>query len=47
MAWPMNSWGDMFKVMKELRKDAVKARFQTIVIDTAKILKIWEEGSLC
>ena len=36
-AKPMNSWGDMIKVLRELKDPAVKEKFETIVIDTARI----------
>lgn len=37
MAKPMNTWGDLKKVLTELKDPEVKAIFQTIVIDTADI----------
>ena len=37
MAQPMNTWADMMKVMKQLRKEEVKERFETIVIDTGDL----------
>lgn len=32
---PIQKWADMNKLLKELKKDAVKEKFETIVIDTA------------
>lgn len=32
---PIQKWGDMTKLIRELKKDAVKEKFETIVIDTA------------
>ena len=37
MAKPMNTWGDVKKVLTELRDPEVKEVFQTVVIDTADI----------
>lgn len=37
MAKPMNTWGDLKKVLTELKDPEVKEVFQTIVIDTADI----------
>ena len=37
MAKPMNTWGDLKKVLTELKDPEVKAIFQTIVIDTTDI----------
>ena len=36
-AKPMNSWSDMLKVLRELRQPELKEKFQTIVIDTARM----------
>ena len=36
-AKPMNSWGDMLKVLRELKDEAVQEKFETIVIDTADL----------
>lgn len=32
---PIQKWGDMVKLLKELKKEAVQEKFETIVIDTA------------
>ena len=37
MAQPINSWAEFKKVLKELKKDEVKEKFSTIIIDTADI----------
>lgn len=37
-AQPINSWSDFLKVLRELKDPAVKEKFETIVIDTAKIV---------
>ena len=36
-AKPINSWGEFLKVLRELKDPAVKEKFETIVIDTARI----------
>jgi hypothetical protein len=36
-AQPINSWGEFLKVLRELKDSAVKEKFETIVIDTARI----------
>ena len=47
MAKPMNSWGDFRKTLSELRDEAVKQRFQTVVIDTADIAYQYCEKYIC
>ena len=47
MAKPMNSWGDLKKVLTELKDPAVKEVFQTIVIDTADIAYGYCEKYIC
>ena len=37
MAQPINSWAEFRKVLRELKKDEVKQKFSTIIIDTADI----------
>ena len=47
MAKPMNSWGDLKKVLTELKDPEVKEIFQTIVIDTADIAYGYCEKYIC
>lgn len=47
MAQPMNSWADMIKVLKQLKDEKVKARFETIIIDTADIAYSCCEKYIC
>ena len=37
MAQPINDWREFKQVLKELKKDEVKEKFETIIIDTADI----------
>lgn len=37
MAQPINKWSDFKSVLRELKKDEVKQKFSTIIIDTADI----------
>lgn len=37
IAQPINSWGEFKKVARQLKKDEAKARYETIIIDTADI----------
>lgn len=37
MAQPINSWADFRKVLRQLKDEAVKQKFETIIIDTADI----------
>lgn len=37
MAMPINSWGDFKKALRELKTQAVKDTYETIIIDTADI----------
>ena len=47
MAQPMNSWADMIKVLKQLKDEKVKARFETVIIDTADIAYSCCEKYIC
>lgn len=40
MAMPINSWGDLNRVMRELKKPEVKEAFSTVILDTMDIA--WE-----
>ena len=46
-AKPMNSWGDMIKVLRELKDPKVKEKFSTIIIDTADIAFDYAEQYIC
>lgn len=37
MAQPINNWSEFRKVLRQLKEDAVKEKFSTIIIDTADI----------
>lgn len=37
MAQPVNSWAEFRKILKQLKDEAVKEKFETIIIDTADI----------
>jgi hypothetical protein len=37
MAQPINSWGEFKQTLRELKKQEVKDKFSTIIIDTADI----------
>lgn len=37
-AQPINNWSEFLKILRELKNEKVKAKFETIVIDTAKIV---------
>lgn len=47
MAMPMNSWSDFKKVLRQLKQDEVKAKFETIIIDTADIAYDYCEKHIC
>ena len=47
MAQPMNSWADMIKVLKQLKDEKVKERFETVIIDTADIAYSYCEKFIC
>lgn len=36
-AKPMSTWGDMLRILRELKDEEVKEKFETIVIDTARM----------
>lgn len=46
-AQPINNWGELLRVMRELRTEDVKAKFETIVIDTADIAYEYVEHYIC
>lgn len=47
MAQPINSWGEFRKALRQLKDDKVKARFETIIIDTADIAYDYCEKYIC
>ena len=47
MAQPINSWGEFRKVLRQLKDEKVKARFETIIIDTADIAYDYCEKYIC
>lgn len=47
MAMPINSWSDFKKVLRQLKQDEVKAKFETIIIDTADIAYDYCEKHIC
>lgn len=47
MALPINSWSDFKKVLRQLKQDDVKAKFETIIIDTADIAYDYCEKHIC
>lgn len=47
MVQPINSWGEFRKVLRQLRDDNVKARFETIIVDTADIAYDYCERYIC
>ena len=47
MAMPINSWGEFKKALAELKDEAVKLKFQTVVIDTADIAYQYCEKYIC
>lgn len=47
MAQPINSWSEFKKALRQLKDDKVKARFETIIIDTADIAYDYCEKYIC
>ena len=47
MAQPINSWSEFKKVLRQLKEDEVKAKFETIIIDTADIAYDYCEKYIC
>lgn len=39
MAQPINSWSEFRKVLRQLKDENVKAKFSTIIIDTANVCR--------
>lgn len=47
MALPVNSWSDFLKVLRQLKDEGVKNKFETIVIDTVDIAYDYCEQYIC
>lgn len=47
MAQPINSWSEFRKVLRQLKEDEVKAKFETIIVDTADIAYDYCEKYIC
>ena len=47
MAQPLNSWGEFRKVLRQLKEDEVKEKFETIIIDTVDIAYDYCENYIC
>ena len=47
MAQPINNWSEFLKYLRELKSEEVKARFETVVIDTADIAYEYCEQYIC
>ena len=47
MAQPINSWSEFRKVLRQLKQDEVKAKFETIIVDTADIAYDYCEKYIC
>lgn len=47
MAQPINSWSEFKKVLRQLKEEEVKAKFETIIIDTADIAYDYCEKYIC
>lgn len=46
-AMPVNSWGEFKKILKALKDDRLKERFETVIIDTADIAYDYCEQYIC
>lgn len=47
MAQPINSWSEFKKFLRQLKNEQVKARFETIILDTADIAYDYCEKYIC
>ncbi len=47
MAMPINNWSDFKKVLRQLKQEEVKQKFETIIIDTADIAYDYCEKHIC
>jgi len=46
-AQPINNWSEFLKILRELKNEKVKAKFETIVIDTVDIAYEYAEQYIC
>lgn len=47
MAQPINSWSEFKKALRQLKDEKVRARFETIIIDTVDIAYDYCEKYIC
>ena len=47
MAQPLNSWGEFRKVLRQLKEEEVKEKFETIIVDTVDIAYDYCENYIC
>lgn len=47
MAQPINSWSEFKKALRQLKDDNVRAKFETIIVDTADIAYDYCEKYIC
>jgi AAA domain len=47
MAQPINTWGEFKKVLRQLKDETVRERFETIIIDTTDIAWDYAEKFIC
>lgn len=47
MAQPINSWSEFKKFLRQLKNEQVKARYETIILDTADIAYDYCEKYIC
>lgn len=47
MAQPINSWAEFKKVLKQLKDEAVKEKFETVIVDTVDIAYDYCEAYIC
>ena len=47
MALPINSWSEFRQVLRQLKNDAAKERYETIIVDTADIAYNYCSAYIC
>ena len=47
MAQPINNWAEFKKVLRQLKEDAVKQKFSTVIVDTADIAYNYVTKYIC
>ena len=47
MAQSINSWGEFRKLLRQLKDEKVKAKFETIILDTVDIAYDYCERYIC